>query len=98
MAADGEGERGRQGDLESGARKRQHLAEVATGAERSLPDRVLPCIMKIVSYTSIICMILYDTLQYDQPYPRCFNISYLPLYAKVQMNIYRFGALKKYTG
>jgi hypothetical protein len=35
MAADGEGERGRQGDLESGARKKQHLAEVATGAERS---------------------------------------------------------------
>jgi hypothetical protein len=30
MAADGEGERGRQGDLESGARKKQHLAEVAT--------------------------------------------------------------------
>jgi hypothetical protein len=39
MAADGEGERGRQGDLESGARKKQHLAEVATGAKRSGPGK-----------------------------------------------------------
>jgi hypothetical protein len=40
---------------------------------------MIPCIIEIVSYTSIICMILlYDTLHYNQPKSSQWPIDQFP--------------------
>ena len=45
---------------------------------------MIPCITDVVSYTSIICMILvYDTLHYDQPkYNSALYMAFLHMWRK----------------